>query len=129
MGFHQAPMSRGPAPVYHAAPVYRGAPVYHPAPMAPVGRPLPGTVYARPGWGVRAWNGRAPVMVLGPRWTVGGPGRVWIGPHWGWNAGVSVWIDSGWYAPPYAGWTWVPGHWVWNGYQWVWQDGAWVPGV
>jgi len=54
-----------------------------------------------------------------------GPNHVWIGGHWGREAGRWVWIKGYWKVPPGPSAHWIPGHWNQGPRGWHWVDGHW----
>jgi hypothetical protein len=52
---------------------------------------------------------------------------VWIGGHWGVQAGRHVWLGGRWERRVESGPGWVDGRWVNEGGQWVYYDVYWTP--
>jgi hypothetical protein len=74
--------------------------------------------------GVYARTAPPPLRVetYGP---VPGPGYVWIGGYWGWQANAYHWVPGRWERPPRGHREWVPGRWEQHGDRYRWHEGRW----
>jgi hypothetical protein len=54
-----------------------------------------------------------------------GPGFVWVGGYWGWNAGRRAWVGGRWERPPHEHATWVQPRWDHRGRGYVFVKGYW----
>ncbi len=57
--------------------------------------------------------------------TVPGPGYVWIGGYWGWQAGRYAWVPGRWDRPPRGYNRWEVGRWQARGQRYQWREGRW----
>ena len=55
-----------------------------------------------------------------------GPGFVWVGGYWNWEAGRHVWVGGRWEHPPGVGYRWEPHRWVREGDGWHLSRGHWA---
>ena len=56
-----------------------------------------------------------------------GPAFVWIGGHWAWRGGRTVWIAGVWAPAPHPGWLWEAPRWAAENGQWRYYEGYWRP--